>query len=168
MHAPDTSRRAQSARKLSNALGWFSIGLGLAELIAPRRLGRTLGVRRPTMWRSYGLREIGTGLGILASSNPEPWIWGRVAGDVLDLASLSGGLSGRHARPLPVLGALATVATVTFIDYYCARDLNASGQSKTPIRDYSGRRGFSGPVEQMRGAALEGSGSPLLTRAAGE
>lgn len=170
MNAPNghVSRRAQSARMLANALGWFSIGLGLTEVIAPRRLGRSLGVRRPALWRAYGLREIATGVGILASRNPEPWIWGRVAGDALDLASLSRGLSGRHARPLPVLGAIATVATVTFIDYYCARDLYAAGRPKTAVRDYSGRRGFPNPAEQMRGAGLEGSAAPLLSRNACE
>jgi len=36
--------------------------------------------------RSYGIREIAMGLGILAGRNPTPWIWGRVAGDALDLA----------------------------------------------------------------------------------
>lgn len=164
VHNIRDSRRAQSARKLANALGWFSIGLGIAEMVAPRRLGRMLGVRRPRLWRSYGLREIGTGLGILASRNPEPWIWGRVAGDAVDIASLSGGLGGRHSRPLSALGALATVGAVTFIDYCCAQDLRASMRPKMPVRDYSGRRGFPNPAEQMRGAGLEGSVSPLLTR----
>lgn len=149
------SRRAQSARKLAIALGWFSIGLGLAELMAPRRLGRTLGLRRPILWRSYGFRELGTGLGILASRNPEPWMWGRFAGDTLDLASLSGGLAGRRSRTLPILGALATVATITCIDYYCAKDLHTSTRLKIAVRDYSGRRGFPSPAEQMRGAGLE-------------
>jgi hypothetical protein len=159
------NRRAQSARKLANALGLFSIGLGLTEFMAARGLGRTLGVRRPGLWRSYGVREIGTGIGILASRNPEPWIWARVAGDALDLASLTKGLRGRHARPLSALGAIATVATVTFVDYYCAKDLYASGRNKVPVRDYSGRRGFPNPAEQMRGAALARGQSKVGERA---
>jgi hypothetical protein len=37
------------ADRLGRALGWFSIGLGVVELLAPRRLARTLG------WLTVGL-----------------------------------------------------------------------------------------------------------------
>ena len=33
------------ADQLGRALGWFSIGLGIVELLAPRRLARTLGMQ---------------------------------------------------------------------------------------------------------------------------
>src|SRR5678816_797739 len=69
-------------RSPARALGWFSIGLGLAELAMPRRLARIAGAPNlPTMTRIFGLREIGTGIGILTSKDPSPWLWGRVAGD---------------------------------------------------------------------------------------
>lgn len=32
------------ADQLAKALGWFSLGLGLAELLAPRRITRALGM----------------------------------------------------------------------------------------------------------------------------
>jgi hypothetical protein len=153
--APRLTRRAQSARELARGLGWFSIGLGLAEVIAPRSLGRMLGVRHPHIWRGFGLREIAAGIGILTSENPEPWVWGRVAGDGLDLASLSTGLCGRDARPLSALAALATVAAVTFVDVYCAQELGASSRPKRIIRNYSTRSGFPEAPERMRGAAAK-------------
>ena len=47
-------------------LGWFSLGLGLAELLAPRQLSRGAGIRQnKLLLQGYGLREIVTGLGIL-------------------------------------------------------------------------------------------------------
>ena len=70
---------------LARGLGVFSIALGLVEVVAARSLTRALGMEgNEALVRLYGLREIATGVGILASNDPTPWIWGRVAGDALD------------------------------------------------------------------------------------
>src|SRR5581483_3919122 len=75
------------AARLARALGWFSIGLGVAELVAPGVIGKISGLRNGrNMTRLFGLREIGAGLGILTQPNPGPWLWFRVAGDVMDMA----------------------------------------------------------------------------------
>ena len=51
---------------LARGLGWFSIGLGLAELLAPAQGRRFLGMEEHTgLIRAYGAREIATGIGIL-------------------------------------------------------------------------------------------------------
>jgi hypothetical protein len=134
------SRRARSAHELARGLGWFSIGLGLAEFIAQRGMGGMVGVKHPHVWRSYGLRELTAGIGLLTASDPKPWMWGRVAGDALDLATLSTGLAGR--RPLSALTALIAVAGVTFLDFYCAQELEDASKPKSAVRDYSGRSGF--------------------------
>ncbi len=60
-----------SAQRRARGLGWFSIGLGLAEIGAPRSLARLIGISdddetRNTMF-ALGLREITSGIGILAS-----------------------------------------------------------------------------------------------------
>src|ERR1043165_6159300 len=48
---------------LANRLGWFSIGLGLTEVLAPRAFCRFLGVRdRSFLVRMMGLREIAAGV----------------------------------------------------------------------------------------------------------
>ena len=75
-----------STLRLAEGLGWFSIGLGMVELLAARPLGRALGMEdRSELLRAYGAREIVTGVGILTQPDPTPWIWGRLGGDVLDL-----------------------------------------------------------------------------------
>ena len=66
--------RDKSAKHLARNLGWFSIALGALEVAAPHRLSHVLG------WRGgkstiafYGLREIATGVAILASRDPAPF-----------------------------------------------------------------------------------------------
>src|SRR4028118_2183053 len=82
---------------LARGLGIFSIGLGIMEVAAPGALARWLGMRgQERLIQAYGLREIATGVGILASRDPTPWIWGRVGGDALDLATLAGGFHDDH------------------------------------------------------------------------
>jgi hypothetical protein len=94
---------------LTRALGWFSIGLGLAELVAPGALGRFLGVpHRRGLIRGFGARELAAGLGILRGP-ARPFVWSRVAGDLLDLAALGAALR-RTPRRRNV--ALATVAVL--------------------------------------------------------
>lgn len=121
----ETERRADDGRTLANALGWFSLGLGAAEMLAPRALQRWLGVEgRTALVQGYGMREIGTGIGILSERRPAEWMWGRVAGDVLDLATLSTALTPRNPRRRNVLLAMGAVAGVMALDVLCARQLS--------------------------------------------
>ena len=65
-----------TALALAEGLGWFSIGLGLAELAAPHSLARFLGMEgHAGLIRAYGVREVVTGVGILAQDDPTPWVW---------------------------------------------------------------------------------------------
>ena len=61
-----TSRPDRSltvADRVARGLGWFSLGLGLAEIIAPGKLGRALNLEgKETLLRAYGGREIGAGV----------------------------------------------------------------------------------------------------------
>ena len=93
----------------ARALGWFSVALGLAELALPRRLARVAGVPNvPTLTRAYGVREIGTGIGLLTAKDPTPWLWGRVAGDALDVATAGAGLvAARRPARTPGLARIA-------------------------------------------------------------
>ena len=68
--------RSQSSHdKMARGLGYFSIAIGIAELVAPGAICRASGVRglEPVV-RGYGAREIATGVAILTSHDPEPWI----------------------------------------------------------------------------------------------
>src|SRR4051812_34127073 len=101
---------AENAHSMARGLGWFSIGLGLAEVLAPRTLTRALGMEgSEQIMQAYGLREIATGIGILSSDQPAPWIWGRVGGDALDMTTLVTGLREDNPRSENVCLALAAV-----------------------------------------------------------
>jgi hypothetical protein len=76
------------AKRLAVGLGYFSVGLGLLELLGTRKLERWFGVENAKLIRAYGVREIATGVQILMGSRLAPLLWGRVAGDVLDLGTL--------------------------------------------------------------------------------
>src|SRR5690554_6935928 len=82
--------RARQA-KLARTLGWFSIALGVVELVAPRAVARASGLRTRHVAgiRLCGVREIVTGVGLLTSHNAAPWLWARVAGDIGDLAGIA-------------------------------------------------------------------------------
>jgi hypothetical protein len=110
-------------RGVARGLGWFSLALGAAELFAPRRISRMLGLGdSKSLIRGYGLREIGAGTGLLFGSRPAPWLWARVAGDALDLGTL-GAARRRSLHPRAVDAALASIAAVTALDVAAARRL---------------------------------------------
>jgi hypothetical protein len=156
-HARSRPRASQdSADALARGLGWFSIALGLAEVLAPRRLTRSLGMRgHENLVRAYGFREIVTGVGILASRDPKPWIWGRVGGDALDVATLAGALESGNPKRENVGLAMGAVAGVAALDLYCAQALSAAEEARRPTVDYSNRSGLPRTPDQMRGAARD-------------
>ncbi|HET7434356.1 MAG TPA: hypothetical protein VFN10_06535 [Thermoanaerobaculia bacterium] len=108
---------------IARNLGWFSIALGLTELAAPRQLARALGIDRGTgLIRAFGAREIAAGVGILTQRKRAPWLWARVAGDVLDLGALVAALVASRKRGA-VTAAIAAVTAVTALDVICGGQL---------------------------------------------
>ena len=115
---------SSETRRLARSLGWFSIGLGLAEVMAPRRLTRALGMRdSEATIQLYGVREIATGLAILATESSAS-LWSRVGGDALDVGTLAMHLDGNPKRGNVAI-ALAAVGGVTMLDVACARALTS-------------------------------------------
>jgi hypothetical protein len=112
-------------------LGLFGIGLGLAELFAPRRFNRLIGVgdnrRARKVTRALGLRELANSFAVLGRLRPGPWLWARVAGDVLDLGLLANAVRGRRARVSRIAGAIGAVLGATVVDAYTAS--RSSGRS---------------------------------------
>ena len=154
------SRANGSAMALARGLGWFSIGLGLTEMLMPRMLTEQMGMQgKESLLRFYGAREMAAGIGILMSDNPGPWVWGRVAGDALDLATLATGLDEQNPRKGNVAIALAAVAGITALDCITAKTLTSSSRSRA-VPDYSDRRGLPRPPEEMRGAARKDFTAP--------
>ena len=70
------------------------------------------------------VREIGTGIGILTSRAPSPWLWGRVAGDALDIATVGAGLVTR-GRPLRTLSSMAMLLGIAYVDSGLVSDVKA-------------------------------------------
>jgi len=120
----------QRVERLAHALGWFSLALGVAEIVAPRRVARLAGVSdQRALLRIFGLREIVSAVGILAQPRPAGWLWGRAIGDVMDLALVGAkpDPARRGRRPL----AMAALAGVMFLDIMSGVQL-ADGSARNP------------------------------------
>jgi uncharacterized membrane protein len=78
------------------------------------------------------LREVAAGVGILSQSRPASWLWGRVAGDVVDLASLGSAFAREESDRVRVGVAAAAVAGVTALDIYCGAQLSRGAAGITP------------------------------------
>jgi hypothetical protein len=138
---------------LARALGWFSIGLGLAELIGARRMARALGMEeREGLLRAYGVREIASGVTCL-SADGTAGVYSRVAGDALDLATLFHAHSDSNPKRKNVGLAIAAVAGVTLLDIAAAQGLTARHSRRGEQRDYSDRSGWPHGEARSRGAA---------------
>jgi uncharacterized membrane protein len=102
---------------LARAIGWFGIGLGAVELLAPRGFGRSIGVDAPAwLIRLIGLREMAGGVGILTQPEPGPWIEARATGDLMDLMLLGVAFSSPSANRDRVAAAVAATAGITALD----------------------------------------------------
>ena len=122
-----TERRMDDGEGMAKGVGWFSIALGLAEVVAPDRIAGELGLEdKKNLVRLYGFREIAKGVGILSNRKPAGWVWGRVAGDALDLATLATGLRKDNPKRDNVLKAISAIVGVTVVDVVLARQLSES------------------------------------------
>src|SRR4051812_16482260 len=108
------------AQDTARALGWFSIGLGAAELVLGGKLSKPLGlgeIGTEKIVRTMGLREIASGIFVLMNSDSPTPMWTRVAGDVLDLGGLWSGMalpSNPHRGRVAL--AMGAVAGITALD----------------------------------------------------
>jgi uncharacterized membrane protein len=120
-------------RAPARALGWFSIGLGLTELLAPRGIAKISGIRGNTgLIRLFGLREIFHGIAIFTQGRrPATAVWSRVAGDALDLAALGGAFASPKSKKGRLMFATANVLTVAALDVICAQQLSSNGNTST-------------------------------------
>jgi hypothetical protein len=115
------------AKRSALGLAWFSIGLGLAELAATRTLTRWLGVEgHEKLVRAYGAREIAAGASILSQDKIAPFVWSRVAGDAVDLASLAAALRDEDSNRGALALAIGAVVGVTLLDIVTAKRLSST------------------------------------------
>src|SRR5215210_1970207 len=114
---------------LARALGWFSLGLGFAQLAAPRQVANLIGLPGDEddqkVMRLVGAREIASGFGILAQTKPTPWLWSRVGGDAMDLALLKSAMDSPRSDRNRVATATMAVLGVTAADLLCSARMTA-------------------------------------------
>ena len=124
--------RSDGLPALSLALGLFSVALGAAELLAPRQVARLIGVspnfRTRATLRASGAREMASGIGILTQPTEPMWLWSRVGGDAIDLATLGRAARANRTDETRLTLAKLAVLGVTAIDVLAA-------QSMTPPDD---------------------------------
>jgi uncharacterized protein YndB with AHSA1/START domain len=120
-------RRAESASKagLARALGWVSIGVGLAIVAAPGTLMKAFGLGdRPNLGRLLGVRDLVIGAGLLlGGQNTAAWCRARGIADALDVALIVGGTAtGAFRRDRAPIG-VATGAGFSALSFWLARRL---------------------------------------------
>lgn len=124
-------------KRLARSLGWFSLGLGIAQIAAPRRFASSIGVeprgQRDTIVRLVGAREVLAAAGLLSGRAVPAFLWMRVAGDLMDLALLRNVREGRGTDRDRVQGAIAAAVGVTAVDVASSVDatLGAPGRNGT-------------------------------------
>jgi uncharacterized membrane protein len=123
-----------TAEQLARGLGFFSLGLGLSEFLAPRAIAKISGIDEENtgLIRLMGLREIFHGLGIFAQGKkPTEAVWARVAGDALDLAALGAAFASPKSSKGRLAFATANVMAVTALDVICASELSSNQSTST-------------------------------------
>jgi hypothetical protein len=155
------------ADRTGKGLGWFSIALGLTELVGARRLTRVLGIQgRERLVRAFGARELASGATVLAG-RPVPGVWSRVAGDALDLAALGYAFSVPGAKKRNVGLALATVGGVAAIDLATGLALSRPARNGgVPPRPYRERSRTRDREQARPAAAGQATASDIVVPAA--
>jgi hypothetical protein len=137
--------------RVARGLGWLSVGLGLTQLTFAEGICRLLKVRgRADLVRALGARELVTGMGLLSQPEGRPWLWGRVAGDALDLSLLGATLDKPRAFGWRIATTLAVLG-VTLVDIYAAAGPRARVR-RAPSLNLETNNG--GPAESWRGSGL--------------
>jgi hypothetical protein len=112
--------------QVARTLGWVSLAIGLTEIIAPKKIEQTMGLRNGQntgILRMLGIREIMHGVDILAHRDPTPGLWARVAGDALDGVVL-GAAAARARKPAGFMAIAALVLPVVLLDMMFAPRLS--------------------------------------------
>ena len=154
--------------RLARALGWFSIGLGIAELVAPGKIARTLGLEgKERLIRAYGAREIASAVPTL-SVDKQVGLAARICGDALDIGTLALALRSDNPKLGNAAIAAAFVVGITLLDLYAYGSTKAV-HSREPGsgRDYSDRSGLPRGPEASRGIARKDFDIPADYRAEG-
>ena len=150
------STRGQS---LAQGMGWFSIGLGTAQLLAPRAMSRMIGLddsdRSAAIMRAVGMRELASGLGIFSQRNDAAFLWGRVLGDVMDLALIGAAGTSARSDKRKLAGAALAVAGALAFDMLVARQRSDPEVTDLPTSSADEWAESTGEDEASEGAVTK-------------
>lgn len=154
--------------RLARALGWLSIGLGLAELAMPGRLAAMLGMKdKEGLIRAYGARELAAAVPTL-SIDKRLGLAARIAGDALDLGTLASALGRDNPKRGNAAVATAVIVGITLLDVLAYQGVKAAkGREPGSARDYSDRSGLPRGAQASRGLARRDFDQPADYRAEG-
>jgi hypothetical protein len=109
---------------LVRALGWVSIGAGLALFAAPGPLMKAIGLGdRPNLGRFLGVRDLVLGTGLLLGQNKAGWCRARGIADALDVALILGGAAAGAFRTDRAPIGVASGAGFSALSFWLARRL---------------------------------------------
>jgi hypothetical protein len=142
--------------RLGKGLGWISLGVGAAALLAGGRIASALGIGdKSNLVRLIGVREIASGMMTL-SPDRRTGLWSRVAGDGMDILLIGTALDAPSGRQRGNAGlALAAVAGITILDVIAALSTSAERGRTGEPRKFNDRSGFPGGVDAARGSAKD-------------
>lgn len=156
------------ADRLARNLGWMSIGLGVAELLAAGRIARTLGMEdKQGLIRAYGARELASAVPTLSVDKPIG-LAARIGGDALDLATLATALGRDNPKRRNAAIATALIVGITALDVLAYIGTKAAHRREPDsVRDYSDRSGLPRGTKASRGLARKDFETPPDFRAEG-
>ena len=91
-------------------------GESAVQAVLGEGIARELGLGKHELVDAFGVREIATGVAALGYPDSALPIWGRVAGDVMDLALLASALGSNNRRRHRAAWAAIGVLGVTLVD----------------------------------------------------
>ena len=120
-----TNGNRTQEQQLAAAMGWFGVGLGLAEVLSPGRVAAMIGVNpeHRTLIRMMGLRELASSAGILSDKPSAGAVWTRVAGDILDLFLLGAAATSSRSNRGRLAVSAISVAGAMAMDVIAAQQL---------------------------------------------
>lgn len=127
-----------SSRKLALGIGCYSIAVAVLELLSPKTVNQTVGLNDDTKHRNLvrirGLRELISGVGIVAAQKPAAFLWSRVAGDLLDFVLVGKSLTSSHNQRQKLMIATAVFSGVALIDVLGSLSQHKSGSHKLRLK----------------------------------
>lgn len=168
MATSSLSINTDTARKLASGLGWFSLGLGAAQAIAPGRINALIGVpdtgRNRLLQRLFGAQELAMGMGIFSVPRRDLPIASRVAGDVVHVTLMGVSLGSDRTNKARASATLASLLGVTVLDAVTAASLRSEAASGEHAQHVTYATTISRPVGEVYAFWRDFSNLPTFMR----